>query len=109
MLAEDAEDVSRWFAEKARPTGGQLADYAHHPGAGTGMPVLDAAMAVIECQTRAVYDGGDHTSCSAMWSDSGLTPRRADHCCTSRAATASYDEGIRRCQPWRSRRSCPIT
>jgi flavin reductase (DIM6/NTAB) family NADH-FMN oxidoreductase RutF len=24
------------------------------------MPVLDVAMAVLECRTRAVYDGGDH-------------------------------------------------
>jgi flavin reductase (DIM6/NTAB) family NADH-FMN oxidoreductase RutF len=61
VLAEDDEEMSRWFALNARPTGGQLADYAHHPGAKTGMPVLDAAMAVIECQTRAIYDGGDHS------------------------------------------------
>ena len=61
VLAEDDEEMSRWFALNARPTGGQLADYAHHPGAKTGMPVLDAAIAVIECQTRAVYDGGDHS------------------------------------------------
>jgi len=60
MLADDAEQASRWFAEKARPTGGQLADYAYRPGPATGMPVLDNAMAVIECRTRAVHDGGDH-------------------------------------------------
>jgi len=61
VLAEGDEEMSRWFALKARPTGGQLADYAHHPGAKTGMPVLAGAMAVIECQTRAIYDGGDHS------------------------------------------------
>jgi len=61
VLAEEDEEMSRWFALKARPTGAQLADYAHHPGAKTGMPVFDAAMAVIECQTRAIYDGGDHS------------------------------------------------
>jgi flavin reductase (DIM6/NTAB) family NADH-FMN oxidoreductase RutF len=60
MLSEDAEQASRWFAEKARPTGGQLADYTYRPGPATGMPVLDIAMAVIECRTRAVQDGGDH-------------------------------------------------
>ena len=109
VLAEDAEEVSRWFAVKARPTGGQLADYAHHPGPTTGMPVLDCAMAVIECQTRAVYDGGDHSIVLGDVVGLELTPSRAVHCCTSRVATASYDEGIRRRQPWRSRRSCPIT
>jgi flavin reductase (DIM6/NTAB) family NADH-FMN oxidoreductase RutF len=60
ILSDDAEDAARWFAEKARPTGGQLANYAHRPGPATGMPVLAQAMAVIECRTRAVYDGGDH-------------------------------------------------
>jgi flavin reductase (DIM6/NTAB) family NADH-FMN oxidoreductase RutF len=60
MLSDDAEDVARWFAEKGRPTARQLADYPHHPGPATGMPVLDCAMAVIECRTEAVYEGGDH-------------------------------------------------
>jgi flavin reductase (DIM6/NTAB) family NADH-FMN oxidoreductase RutF len=78
MLSDEAEDVARWFAEKARPTAGQLADYAHRPGSVTGMPVLDQAMAVIECRTRAVYDGGDHDillgDVVGLWSDP--SPRR---------------------------------
>ena len=60
VLPDDAEEVSRWFAEKGRPTLEQFADYDHHPGPVTGMPVLDMAIAVIECRNRAVYDGGDH-------------------------------------------------
>ncbi len=60
VLPEGAEDISRWFAEKGRPTARQFADFAHHPGRVTGMPVLDVAMAVIECRTRAIHDGGDH-------------------------------------------------
>lgn len=60
VLPAHAEETSRWFAEKGRPTGRQLADYGHHAGAVTGMPVLDDAIAVLECTTRAVYDGGDH-------------------------------------------------
>ena len=60
VLPDDAEEVSRWFAEKGRPTLDQFADYDHHPGPVTGMPVLDMAIAVIECRNRAVYDGGDH-------------------------------------------------
>ena len=78
MLSDDAEDVARWFAEKARPTGRQMADYAHRPGPVTGMPVLEQAMAVIECRTRAVYDGGDHDillgDVVGLWSDP--SPRR---------------------------------
>jgi flavin reductase (DIM6/NTAB) family NADH-FMN oxidoreductase RutF len=60
VLPEDAEDVSRWFAEKGRPTNAQFADHPHHPAPVTGMPVLDVATATLECRTRAVYDGGDH-------------------------------------------------
>ncbi len=60
VLGEDAEPVSRWFAEKGRPTHAQMADHRHHRGPATGMPVLDVAIAVIECRTWAVYDGGDH-------------------------------------------------
>ena len=37
------------------------------------MPVLDIATAVLECRTRAVYDGGDHDIVLAdvvgLWSD----------------------------------------
>ncbi len=43
----------------ARPTG-KWPITPTIPGPATGMPVLDCAMAVIECRTRAVYDGGDH-------------------------------------------------
>lgn len=60
ILGDDGEAASRWFAEKGRPTGQQLAGHPHHPAPVTGLPVLDAAIGVLECRTRAVYDGGDH-------------------------------------------------
>ncbi|HEY0871072.1 MAG TPA: flavin reductase family protein [Acidothermaceae bacterium] len=73
VLSDDAEDAARWFAEKARPTGGQMANYPHRPGQVTGMPVLEQAMAIIECRTRAIYDGGDHDivlgDVVGLWSD----------------------------------------
>lgn len=78
VLPDDAEGVSRWFAEKGRPTLEQFADYLHHPGNVTGMPVLDIATAVIECRTRAVHDGGDHDivvgDVVGVWADPA--PRR---------------------------------
>ncbi len=40
---------------------GQLDGVAHHPGPVTGAPVLDSALAVLECRTTAVHDGGDHS------------------------------------------------
>jgi flavin reductase (DIM6/NTAB) family NADH-FMN oxidoreductase RutF len=57
ILAEDAEKTARWLATGGRPLDG----VAHHPGQVTGAPLLDGALATLECQTAAVYDGGDHS------------------------------------------------
>ena len=61
ILAEDDEKTARWLATRGRPLEGQLDGLAHHPGPATGAPALDGALAVLECQTEAVYDGGDHS------------------------------------------------
>ncbi len=61
VLGDDAEEASRWLATRGRPLKDQLADYPHHPGPRTGAPVLDDAIASLECRTRDVYDGGDHS------------------------------------------------
>jgi flavin reductase (DIM6/NTAB) family NADH-FMN oxidoreductase RutF len=61
ILAEDAEKTARWLATRGRPLDGQLDGVAHHAGLVTGAPLLDGALATLECQTAAVYDGGDHS------------------------------------------------
>ena len=61
ILAEDDEKTARWLATRGRPLDGQLDGLAHHPGPATGAPALDGALAVLECQTQAVHDGGDHS------------------------------------------------
>ncbi len=61
ILAEDDEKTARWLATRGRPLDGQLDGVAHHPGPATGAPVLDGALAVLECRTTAVHDGGDHS------------------------------------------------
>ena len=61
ILAEDDEKTARWLATRGRPLDGQLDGVAHHPGPVTGAPVLDDALAVLECRTTAVHDGGDHS------------------------------------------------
>jgi flavin reductase (DIM6/NTAB) family NADH-FMN oxidoreductase RutF len=61
VLAEDGEKTARWLATRGRPLDGQLDGLAHHPGPATGAPVLDDALAVLECRTTAVHDGGDHS------------------------------------------------
>ena len=61
IVHEDAEKTARWLAIRGRPLDGQLAEVTHHPGPLTGAPVLDDALAVLECRTTAVHDGGDHS------------------------------------------------
>jgi len=61
ILTEDGEKTARWLATRGRPLDGQLDQIPHHPGAVTGAPLLDGALASLECQTFAVYDGGDHS------------------------------------------------
>jgi flavin reductase (DIM6/NTAB) family NADH-FMN oxidoreductase RutF len=61
ILAEDGEKAARWLATRGRPLAGQLDELPHHPGPVTGAPLLDGALATLECRTFAVYDGGDHS------------------------------------------------
>ncbi len=61
ILAEDAEKTARWLATRGRPLDRQLDGVAHHAGPVTGAPLLDGALAMMECRTTAVYDGGDHS------------------------------------------------
>ena len=61
ILDEDSEKTARWLATRGRPLDGQLDQIAHHPGPATGSPILDAALAALECRTTAVHDGGDHS------------------------------------------------
>jgi flavin reductase (DIM6/NTAB) family NADH-FMN oxidoreductase RutF len=61
ILAEDGEKTARWLATRGRPLDGQLDELPHYPGPVTGAPLLDGALATLECRTFAVYDGGDHS------------------------------------------------
>ena len=61
VLGEDSEKTSRWLATRGRPLAGQLDSIGHHAGPATGAPILDDALAAMECRTTAVYDGGDHS------------------------------------------------
>jgi flavin reductase (DIM6/NTAB) family NADH-FMN oxidoreductase RutF len=61
ILAEDAEKTARRLATRGRPLDGQLDAVAYRPGPVTGAPLLDVALATLECLTAAVHDGGDHS------------------------------------------------
>ena len=61
ILDEESEKAARWLATRGRPLHGQLDTIPHHPGPRTGAPILDGSLAAMECRTRAVHDGGDHS------------------------------------------------
>jgi len=61
VLDEESEKTARWLATRGRPLEGQLTTIRHHPGPETGAPILDDALAAMECRTTAVHDGGDHS------------------------------------------------
>jgi flavin reductase (DIM6/NTAB) family NADH-FMN oxidoreductase RutF len=61
ILAEDDEKTARWLATRGRPLAGQLDGLDHRPGPVTGAPVLDDALATLECRTTGVHDAGDHS------------------------------------------------
>ncbi|WP_246074989.1 flavin reductase family protein [Nonomuraea terrae] len=60
VLPASMEDASRFFAHRGRPLDGQLARWAHHRGE-SGVALFDGALATVECTTKSVYDGGDHS------------------------------------------------
>jgi flavin reductase (DIM6/NTAB) family NADH-FMN oxidoreductase RutF len=57
ILAEDQEDISRRFAVSG---GEKFEGVAFRRGA-NGAPILNGALAHLECKLHAVFDGGDHT------------------------------------------------
>jgi flavin reductase (DIM6/NTAB) family NADH-FMN oxidoreductase RutF len=61
VLDEESEKVARWLATRGRPLEGQLDTIPHRPGPLTGAPILDGALAAMECRTTAVHEGGDHS------------------------------------------------
>jgi flavin reductase (DIM6/NTAB) family NADH-FMN oxidoreductase RutF len=61
VLDEESEKIAGWLATRGRPLRGQLDTIPHRPGPLTGAPILDGALAAMECRTTAVHDGGDHS------------------------------------------------
>lgn len=61
VLDGEGRGVADWLASRGRPLHGQLDRSPHHRGPVTGVALLDAATATLECRTQAVYPGGDHS------------------------------------------------
>lgn len=60
ILGTDQEPLSRYFASKERPRGRDaFADVAHR-AATSGSPILEGALAYLDCRLHAEHEAGDH-------------------------------------------------
>jgi flavin reductase (DIM6/NTAB) family NADH-FMN oxidoreductase RutF len=60
VLAQDQQDLSRWFADRRRPMDATMfAGIAVRPGS-TGCPILSGAAASFDCRVHRLVDAGDH-------------------------------------------------
>jgi len=59
VLSADGRRAADWFVTKGRPAA-QFEGIETLEGPTTGIPVIDGALAWVECRTEAVHDGGDH-------------------------------------------------
>ena len=60
ILAADQQELSRRFAGQTSDRNDRFHQTPYHVGA-TGAPILDGAIAHVECRVYAVYPAGDHT------------------------------------------------
>ena len=61
ILSSDQEEVSNRFAGRLGPEARHFNDLPHKPGAFSGAPLLDDAIAWVDCRLANTFDGGDHT------------------------------------------------
>lgn len=62
VLAADQEGLARYFSDSRRPAGAAQFDAVDWtPGPRTGAPLLDGALAWLECDLVADHGGGDHS------------------------------------------------
>ncbi|MEW2548177.1 flavin reductase family protein [Streptomyces sp. NPDC047002] len=62
VLAAHQEQLATYFATHSRPRGEQeFSPVDSAPGPRTGVPVLDGALAWMECRLTDTHDGGDHS------------------------------------------------
>lgn len=60
ILSEAGRDDSAWFANRGRKLENQFDEIASHRSP-SGLPLIDASLAWLECETTEIHDGGDHS------------------------------------------------
>jgi flavin reductase (DIM6/NTAB) family NADH-FMN oxidoreductase RutF len=60
VLTDRQQDLSNLFAKSAEPSAEGLRGVAFRRGT-SGAPLVDGALATLECETYRALDGGDHT------------------------------------------------
>ena len=61
MLSAGQEHVARYFADHSRPRGAaEFGAVVWSPAPSTGAPILDGALAWLDCALAASYEAGDH-------------------------------------------------
>lgn len=61
LLSADQAPVARHFANRGRDLLSQFDAVPHTPSPRSGTPLVDGALAWMECLTYGRHDGGDHT------------------------------------------------
>lgn len=61
LLAADQKDVSNLFAKTGEPEPGRLRGGVAFRYGASGCPLIEGALAHLECQRHAEIDAGDHT------------------------------------------------
>jgi flavin reductase (DIM6/NTAB) family NADH-FMN oxidoreductase RutF len=60
VLSSRQRPLAQYFADRRRHADQEFDVVDWRPGARTGVPILPAALAWMECRLESVYDGGDH-------------------------------------------------
>ncbi len=61
ILSREGQAGATWFATRGRPLADQLERVAYRRGEHTGAALMSDAVAWLECETWAAYDGAGHT------------------------------------------------
>jgi flavin reductase len=60
VLHRAQEPLSRFFASRDRPRGRDAFGEVPHTTAASGSPILEGALAYLDCRTHATHSAGDH-------------------------------------------------